>query len=128
LPEFNRGIWKKLEDTTRGWALSRQHPILIIAGPIYNQKQDKSIGKNFVTVPHAFYKIVVDTVTNETQVFVFPHAGSSEDLNSFITSLAEVQKQTGIVFRLPKDLKLTSLWEVNVKSATKAKDIACAIN
>ncbi len=128
LPEFNRGIWKKLEDTTRGWALSRQHPILIIAGPIYNQKQDRTIGKSFVTVPHAFYKIVVDTVTNEAQVFLFAHAGSTANLDSFITSLAEVQKQSGIVFRLPNETKFTQLWEVDVKNATKAKGAACAIN
>ena len=81
-----------------------------------------------MTVPRAFYKIIVDTTTNEAQVFLFNHAGSTVNLSSFITSLVEVQKQTGIVFKLPKDAKFTQLWEVDVKNATKAKGAACAIN
>ncbi len=124
-PGFNRGIWKKLEDQTRAWVIDRKRPVLIYVGPIYNRVQDSAIGKNLVTVPHAFYKILIDTTTKEMQVFYFVHESSSEPLDKFITSLAQVQKETGITFSVPKDVKATGLWKIKNKSGRKAKDIAC---
>lgn len=127
LPALNRGIWKKLEDTTRGWAVSRENTLLIYTGPIYNQVQDPTIGKGRVTVPHAFFKIIVDTVTSEAQVFIFAHEGSSQELDTFITSLAEVQRRTGIVFPMPDGVKFTGLWPVTLKTVREAKNEACSI-
>lgn len=127
LPALNRGIWKKLEDTTRGWAVSRESALLIYTGPIYNVLQDSTIGKGRVTVPHAFFKIIVDTVTGEAQVFIFEHEGSSQELDTFITSLAEVQRRTGIVFPMPKNVKFTELWPVTLKTVREAKNEACSI-
>jgi len=124
LPEFNRGIWKKLEDTTRGWTLSRQHDVLIYVGPVYNPKTDKTIGKGFVGVPHAFFKILVDVQSSEVQVFLMKHEGSQAEFQTFITSLAEVQKQTGIVFPMPKEAKFTSTWPIEIKSVGRLKSCA----
>ena len=129
LPEFNRGIWKKLEDTTRGWAISRQHTLIIYAGSIYDRKQDSTIGVRQVTVPHAFFKIIIDTETNEVQPFLFKHEGSSESLQTFLTSVAEIQRQSGLVIPLPTGAKISkTLWETKVKSAVASKKMACAIN
>lgn len=128
LPEFNRGIWKKLEDRTRGWAISRQHTLLIYTGPIYDAAQDPVIGVGRVTVPHAFFKIITDLDTSESQVFIMKHEGSKQDLGAFITSLAEVQRQTGIVFAMPVKVKYTKLWKVDAKSATKTKSSVCSLN
>ena len=69
-PGFNRGIWKKLEDQTRAWAVNRSHKILIYAGPTYNREQDRTIGANFVTVPNGFYKILIDLDTNDVLIFL----------------------------------------------------------
>lgn len=128
LPEFNRGIWKKLEDTTRGWVISRQHPVLIYVGPVYTRAQDPTIGVGFVTVPHGFFKILVDTETNEVQVFLFRHEGSKEPLSSFITSLANVQRLTGVKFPLPDKPVWNGLWPIELKSNRAAKNFACSIN
>lgn len=127
LAEFNRGIWKKLEDTTRGWVISRQHAVLIYVGPVYNKVQDPTIGAG-VTVPHGFFKILVDLETSEVQVFMFKHEGSKQPLSSFITSLAEVQKQTGLQFQLPVKPVWNGLWPIEMKSNRNAKAAACAIN
>lgn len=116
LPEFNRGIWKKLEDTTRGWVMSRQSDILIYVGPVYNPKTDRTIGKGFVGVPHAYFKILTDLRTNESQVFLMEHKGSRAEFQTFVTSLAEVQKRTGIVFPMPPAVKFTSVWPIEIKS------------
>jgi endonuclease G len=129
LPQFNRGIWKKLEDQTRAWAINRSHTLLIYAGPIYNQKQDKTMGANLVTVPNGFYKIIIDTQTNEAMVFRFNHEAASGSLTKFLSSLAQVQKETGIVFPVPKSVKYADkIWPSATKSAKAAKAEVCAIN
>ncbi len=126
LPEFNRGVWKKLEDTTRGWALSRNHPLQVYVAPIVNTKQDVTIGKGRVSVPHGFVKILIDTVTQETQVFVFKHEGSKEPLDTFITSLAEAQRQTGVQFPMPPR-PVFGAWKIELKSNQRAKAAVCSL-
>lgn len=128
LPEFNRGIWKKLEDQTRAWALGRQTTILIYAGPIYNRVQDKTIGKNMVTVPNGFYKILVDTESGEVLVFKFAHEAGSGSLNKYLSSIAQVQKETGIVFPMPKKVvKSTTIWPSAMRNANAAKKEVCSL-
>jgi endonuclease G len=127
LPGFNRGIWKKLEDQTRAWAVTRQNPLLIYVGPIYSE-EDRTIGRNGVVVPHAFYKVITDTVTNEALVFQFKHEATQGNLNLFITSLASVQQQTGVIFFVPKDVKfMDRIWPSVTKSARRAKKGICEI-
>jgi endonuclease G len=124
-PEFNRGVWKKLEDTTRGWALTRNHPILIYVGAIYNRDQNPTIGRDMVTVPPTFYKVLVDTVTLEVMPFIMDAKGSQEDLGTFIVSIAEVQKQTGLVLPLPAGAQFNGLWPIEMKSNRAAKATVC---
>jgi endonuclease G len=119
LAGFNRGIWKKLEDTTRGWAVARNHPLQITAGAIYTPKTDTTIGANHIGVPHAFYKIITDTVTAESQVYLFQHKPAKGDLNQFISSLAEVQKQSGLVIPMPSKVKYTKTWPITQKRSGK---------
>lgn len=125
-PGFNRGVWKKLEDTTRGWVLSRENPILVYVGPVYSRTQSTTIGKGRVTVPHAFYRILVDTVTGDVQVFLLLHETSREELSTFNTSLAEVQRQTGVQFPMPAKPKFGS-WPITLKSNQRAKAAACSL-
>jgi endonuclease G len=128
LPAFNRGIWKILEVTTRSWATDRQHTLVIYAGPIYS-KDDKKIGDNAVDVPNGFYKIIIDTVTNDVLAFQFPHAGASNsDISPFQTTVSNIERATGITFSIPqrKDLK-SPIWDYQISSAAKAKKKACSI-
>lgn len=128
LPGFNRGIWKKLEDHTRGWAISRKHELLIYTGPVYKREQDPTIGKGMVTVPRAFYKIIVDTTTGDTMSFMFTHTPSKADLSAFMSSVPEIQRQTGVVFPMPKKPVHAQVpWPLKVKSATSTKKGVCPI-
>jgi endonuclease G len=127
LPKFNRGIWKKLEDYTRGWAISRNHELQIYVGPIYSST-DKTIGHNSVIVPHGFWKIIIDTQTHEVLVFKFKHEGSNVGIDSFITNLTDLENETGLLFPLPEQPVLsTSLWPVLLKNAVSTKRSTCAI-
>lgn len=126
LPGFNRGIWKKLEDQIRGWSIDRQHNMTIYVGPVY-APADKTIGPNKVVVAHAFYKIVIDDVTNEVLVFEFSHAPSNFDLARFIVPLDEVQHDTGIKFPLPANATFPkALWPATDKNGERVKKQVCA--
>jgi endonuclease G len=124
LPEFNRGIWKTLENMTRGWAVSRNHALQIYIAPVLNKNDQKFIGKNQVPIPGAFVKIIIDTVTNEVQVYFFKHEGSKAAIDTFIASLADVERETGIKFPMPKN-PIFGPWNVELKNAQKAKGNAC---
>jgi endonuclease G, mitochondrial len=129
MPGFNRGIWKRLEDQTRAWAIERSHNILIYAGPIYDRKQDKTIGTNMVTVPNSFYKILIDLDSKEALVFKFKHEAGNGSLNQYLSSLAQVQKESKIVFPMPKQVKYSDkIWEAHMHSASRVKSEVCAIN
>lgn len=128
LPGLNRSTWKLLETSVRGWTVQRDHPYVIYAGPIYNQA-DKTIGVNNVVVPHAFFKIAIDTTTNEVAGFIFPHqAGLGNDLTKVRAPIAQIQQLTGITFAYPAnavELPLNQLWPVDFGALTKAKQAKC---
>lgn len=101
LPAFNRGIWKVLENTVRGWCLARQNNFRVYLGPVYNYTS-KTIGENKVVVPDGFYRIIVDVITNETIAFLFPHGDlNSDNLAQYQASVADIEKRTNIVFTVP---------------------------
>jgi endonuclease G len=124
LPSFNRGVWKALESTTRSWSVSRLHPLLIYVGPVYGV-QDSTIGKNRVVVPHAFYKVIVDIMTGEAQVFLFKHEdGKHAGIETFKSSLPEVQRQTSVTFPMPANVSYPQLWATPT-SAAALKATSC---
>lgn len=128
LPGLNRGIWKLLESDVRAWAYERNHTLLIYAGPIYIPGKDDSIGNDHVDVPISFYKIVVDTTTNEVLAFIFPQAeGLGTDLTKMRSTVSDVQKETGITFPLPAGYTEPAImWSVTMKTFTAAKKSACS--
>lgn len=130
LPGLNRGIWKLLETSINGWVVQQNHSYVIYVGPLYNSK-DKSIGIDKVIVPHAFYKIVIDSTTNEIAGFIFPHTGKlANNLVKLRSPIANIEKLSGIKFKYPaksKELPLTAIWKVNFGALTNLKQDACKI-
>ena len=128
IANLNRGIYKLAETSVRGWVVQRNHPYVIYAGPIYD-RNDKTIGPNKVVVPHAFYKIAIDTTTNEVAGFIFPHqAGLGNDLTKVRAPIAQIQQLAGITFAYPAnatELPLDQLWPVDFGALTKAKQTEC---
>jgi endonuclease G len=98
LPAFNRGVWKRLEDKMRDWAMIYDS-ILIVTGPVLNSSLTK-IGTNEVCVPTHYYKVVLDFKREKYKGigFVLPNSGSKEDLRSFVVSIDSVEQITGIDF------------------------------
>lgn len=102
-PAFNRGIWKKLETLVRSW-VSEDSVLFISAGGMLDQPAGM-IGKNRVTVPERYFKVVLTIKDQEPKGigFIMPNAGSAASLQTFAISIDSVEKVTGIDFfcRLP---------------------------
>jgi endonuclease G len=120
-PSFNRGIWSKLEDKVRDWALQK-NGVYVVTGPLLN----KSCGvvSKSITVPCAFYKIVFKQTKAgvEAIAFMLPNAGSSMSLSQFVVSIDYIESLTGIDFfvNLPDSEEekfesrvLTNNWQFN---------------
>lgn len=97
-PSFNRGIWKKLEDQVRNWALANEQ-VYVVTGPVLN-KQYKTIGANKVSIPEYYYKIVLDVRKPEIKAiaFLMKNEKSSAPLTSFVVTIDSVEKLTGLDF------------------------------
>lgn len=105
LPGFNRGVWKRLEEMMRSWAIDNS-AIYIVTGPVLTSGLP-TIGGNRVSIPNYYYKVILDYTQPEIKAigFILPNASSSSALNSFAVSIDEVEKATGIDFfpALPDD-------------------------
>ena len=97
-PGFNRGIWKKLEKEVRRYAYN-EGSVFVITGPIL-ERGLKKIGKaNKVSVPRRFFKIVYDeTPPRKMIAFILPNEGTARSLTSFVTTVDEVERLSGLDF------------------------------
>ncbi len=98
VPAFNRGIWKKLEELVREWAIENES-IYIVTGPVL-KKGLPAIGSNQVSVPEFYYKVILDYTEPEIKGigFIMPNAASKEALSTFAVSIDSVESITGIDF------------------------------
>ncbi len=106
VPQFNRGIWKKLEDATR--KLNNQRRVLetyVISGPLFYFDQEVvmigSTDENGVTlpIPHAFFKSVLTeskTGTLNMWSFIIPNEDVAGNIEDFSVSTSKVEKIAGI--------------------------------
>ena len=127
---LNRGIWKLLETSVRGWAVQQNQPFTIYVGALYGAG-DTTIG-NGVVVPHGFYKIVINNATHEIAGWGFPHTkpyvNLGNDLTKFRVPVADIMKQAGVQYKFPnnaKELQPGQEWAVNFGDLTKAKRNKC---
>jgi endonuclease G len=106
-PSFNRGIWKKLEARVREWAIE-DGLIYVVTGPVLEDGLPE-IGEDRVSVPHYFYKIILDYQEPEIKGigFVMANQKSNLDIYHYAVSIDSVENLTGLVFfsALPDELE-----------------------
>ncbi len=97
-PSFNRGIWKRLEELVRTWAIEN-NSIYIVTGPVLKNGLT-TIGSNKVSVPNYFYKVILDYTDPGIKGigFIMPNSASSEPLQTFAVTIDSVEKFTGLDF------------------------------
>lgn len=105
LADFNDGIWNNLENRIRSWS-GRYDTLYVVTGPVLRDKLP-TIGRNKVSVPEYFYKVVLDPSRQEGIAFIVPHRDSQTSLYKFAVSIDSVEKATGIDFfpSLPDDVE-----------------------
>lgn len=104
-PGFNRGIWKRLEDLMRSWAVQNE-AIHIATGPVL-QDGLRTIGPNGVSIPNYYYKVILDYRAPDIKGigFIMRNMSSSGALQSYAVSIDSVENFVGIDFfpGLPDD-------------------------
>lgn len=96
---FNAGNWGQLEKQCREWAKS-DSAIWIVCGPIVG-KSHRTIGKNQVVVPTAFFKVVMAPYGKHPKAvgFIYPHRNQKgAKMRQFMMSVDQVEARTGIDF------------------------------
>ncbi len=102
VPAFNMGIWRELEELTRDWA-RRFKRLYIVTGPVLSAPLGQ-IGFSKVSVPSAFYKVLLAPDQQRAIAFILPNQVSEKLVTDYACSIDQVEARTGIDF-FPKLLK-----------------------
>lgn len=131
---LNRGIWKLLETSVRGWAVQRNQPYTIFVGAFYGQG-DEYIANGKIIVPHGYYKIVINQATGEIAGWAFPHTkpyvNLGNDLTKFRVPVAQIMQTAGVQYKFPagaKEIAPGAEWPVDYGALTNAKRARCGKN
>ena len=103
--DFNRGIWKELEEQVRDWA-KEFGTVYTVSGPVLEKKKYKTIGKSKVAVPEYYYKVLLahtDDGKWSAIGFILPNAGSEKAFIEFAVPVDEVERRCNIDFFAPLD-------------------------
>ncbi|RDY59358.1 DNA/RNA non-specific endonuclease [Flagellimonas nanhaiensis] len=102
--EFNAGIWNSLEQQVRYWCKRYGDLVVVTGGVLENGLEE--IGEEDVDVPDAFYKVVLLKKDDsfKTVAFLIPNKETQLPIKSFLVSVDEIERRTGIDFfhKLPQ--------------------------
>lgn len=104
---LNRGDWNEMEMACRKWA-KKYSDLYIVCGPILYKGKHKTIGKNKVVVPEAFFKVVLRTGDDPQAIgFIYKNTSGNRPKDSYVNTVDEVERITGIDFfpSLPDDVE-----------------------
>jgi len=98
-PGFNRGIWKKLEELVRGWALKYEN-IFVVTGPVLNDEKLGAIGNCKVTVPKYYYKTVlrIDESCWTCIALVLTNESGNKAWSDYVITVDSLERLTSIDF------------------------------
>ncbi len=106
---LNSGSWKTLEEACRRWA-QKEGSIYIVCGPIYNKgRKRKTIGKEHkVTVPDAFFKVVLSLKPNKEKAigFYYTNRAGRQNMAQAAITVDSVEVLTGMDFFVHLDDRL----------------------
>ena len=123
LPDLNRQIWAKLENKIREWAIQNEELYVVTGGVL--KPGLKTIGKNKVSVPNFYYKIIVDYHEPDYKAlaFVIPNGSTKKHFLEFAVSIDSVERLTGFDFfpNIPDNIEDRIEESENVTMWTKEK-------
>jgi endonuclease G len=102
---LNAGLWKSLEQKIAANYPGRFGEVWVIAGPVFGARPERL--QRRVAVPEACYMIIVDESDGRVraQAFIFPQEPGKQLLDSYLTTIDEIERRTGLDFlaELPDD-------------------------
>ena len=95
---LNVGDWHELENLCRKWAKT-YGSIYIVAGPVLFKGKHKTNGKNKVTVPEAFFKVVLCMEKKPKAIgFIYRNESGNRPKSYYVNTIDDVERITGIDF------------------------------
>ena len=107
-PDLNRIWWRVLEEKEAKDFAVRLERVWVVTGPVFAGDTKKL--PSGVDVPTAFYRIILDEENGQPRVlaFIAPQTVTGQEpLSQFLTSVREIERQTGLNFYpdLPKEMQ-----------------------
>lgn len=96
---LNAGLWQELERRIATSWPARYGEVWVLTGPVFGPQPAKL--KGGIEVPEAFFKIVIDENEGRlrTLAFIVPQETPADaDPARFLTTIAEIQRRTGLDF------------------------------
>lgn len=107
-PQFNRGIWKELEEQVRAWAV-RDKGLYVVTGPILKPGLPTIGRQNEVAVPEQFYKVILYCNSPDVRMigFLLNNEGSNRPLTDFVVPVDQIERLSGIDFfpKIPDNME-----------------------
>lgn len=106
-PSLNRGDWNEMEMACRRWA-EQYGDLYIVCGPILYRGKHKTIGHNKVTVPEAFFKVILRMGDEPKAIgFIYKNEDGNRPKGDYANSVDQVERITGFDFfpSLPDDVE-----------------------
>ncbi len=98
LRNLNAGDWNELEGRCRKWA-QKYGGIYIVCGPLLLNKKHKTIGKNRIVVPEAFFKVILCMEGQPKAIgFVYRNEPNNKTMASYVNTVDDVERLTGLDF------------------------------
>lgn len=123
-PQFNRGIWRKLEAQVRKWT-EKFGAVYVVSGPVLDLPPEsyKTIGENKVAVPDFFYKVILAATRDENSGdevavaaigFIIPNKKCDDPLWNYARTVDEVEAVTNLDFYSLLDDEIEARLEANL--------------
>lgn len=105
---LNQVWWRLLEEWEANDFAVKLERVWVVTGPVFDQRIERLASG--VEIPDAFYRIILDEENGQPRVlaFIAPQTVTGkEPLSQFLTSVREVEQQTGLDFypELPKEVQ-----------------------
>ena len=94
-PKFNNGVWSRLEKRIR--LRAKKSELYITTGGVLSPADLKKIGKNNVSVPDQFYKIIYDVKNQKMFAYLMPNK-KIESREKHVVTVDSIEALTGIDF------------------------------
>ena len=96
---FNRGIWKKLENLVRKWAIEYGSVYIVTAG-VLDEGLNQTGNRKNISIPENYFKVILDYQEPGLKAigFLLPNKKINQSLMDYVFTVDDIERITGINF------------------------------